>query len=98
MADYLTRTHTNNNSLAIEQRRNMINSARQLINEFCEILGKDGSPLCNNPAGHSLDPAIQSPLSHFSLVTHGFGSRAVRAGLLAFNGYLEESLKLLDMK
>lgn len=72
--------------------------SRQLINEFCEVLSKDGSPLCNNPPAHSLDPAIQNSLSHFSLVTHGFGSRAVRAGLNAFSNYLDESLKLLDAK
>lgn len=71
---------------------------RQLIGEFCEVLSKDGSPLCNSPAAHTLDPSIQKPLTHFSLVTHGFGSRAVSAGLNAFTNYLDETLKLLDTK
>ncbi|KAI6182545.1 Transcription factor AP-2-beta [Aphelenchoides bicaudatus] len=96
MAEYLTR---HSDSMALEQRKQLIHLTKQLIGEFCEILSKDGSPLCsNNLPSHTLEPSIQKPLTHFSLVTHGFGSRAVNAGLNAFTNYLDETLKLLDTK
>ncbi|KAI6225948.1 Transcription factor AP-2-beta [Aphelenchoides besseyi] len=98
MAEYLTRLHTKNESLAIEHRKNMIHMAKQLVNEFCDILSKDGSPICHYPPRDNNLGDLQRHLSQFSLVTHGFGSQTVQSGLTAFQNYLTESLKLLEMK
>lgn len=35
-------------------------------------------------------------MTHFSLITHGFGGPAICAALTAFQNYLVESLKGLD--
>ncbi|KAG8143070.1 hypothetical protein E2320_000347 [Naja naja] len=43
-----------------------------------------------------LEPGVQSCLTHFSLITHGFGGPAICAALTAFQNYLVESLKGLD--
>ncbi|KAG7260580.1 hypothetical protein CRUP_038600 [Coryphaenoides rupestris] len=43
-----------------------------------------------------LEPGIQSCLSHFSFITHGFGSPAICAALTALQNYLSEALKGLD--
>jgi len=44
----------------------------------------------------SLDPAIQRHLSHFSMVTHGFGGPAIVAAMSAVQNYLNELLKITD--
>ncbi|KAI6241292.1 Transcription factor AP-2 [Aphelenchoides fujianensis] len=93
MAEYLTRANTKNDLAAIEHRKRMLH-----MSKFCDVLSKDGSAICQYTARGGLDPSIQRPLSQFSLVTHGFGSAAVQAGLFAFQNYLNESLKLLDIK
>ena len=61
-----------------------------------DLLNQDRSPLCNTRPPQILDPAIQRHLTHFSLITHGFGSPAVVAALTAIQNYLNESLKLLE--
>ena len=43
-----------------------------------------------------LDPSIQRHLTHFSMITHGFGSPAIVAALTAIQNYLNESIKYLD--
>jgi len=43
-----------------------------------------------------LDPNIQKNLTHFSLITHGFGSPAIVAALTSVQSFLNESLKYLD--
>lgn len=54
------------------------------------------SPLCNTRPQHLLDPSIQRHLTHFSLISHGFGSPAIVAALTAIQNFLNESLKHLD--
>ena len=61
-----------------------------------DLLNQDRSPLCNTRPHQILDPTIQRHLTHFSLITHGFGSPAIVAALTAIQNYLNESLKLLD--
>lgn len=39
---------------------------------------------------------MQRHLTHFSLITHGFGSPAIVASLTAVQNYLTESLKYLE--
>ena len=61
-----------------------------------DLLNQDRSPLCNTKPQQILDPSIQRHLTHFSLITHGFGSPAIVAALTAIQNYLNESIKLLD--
>ena len=61
-----------------------------------DLLNQDRSPLCNTRPQQILEPGIQRHLTHFSLITHGFGSPAIVAALTAIQNYLNESLKLLD--
>lgn len=39
---------------------------------------------------------IQRHLTHFSLITHGFGSHAIVSALSAAQNYINESIKYLD--
>ena len=48
-----------------------------------DLLNQDRSPLCNTKPAMILDPNIQGHLTHFSLITHGFGSPAIVASLTA---------------
>lgn len=53
-----------------------------------DLLNQDRSPLCNTRPQHILDGSIQRHLTHFSLITHGFGSPAIVAALTAIQVYL----------
>lgn len=48
-----------------------------------DLLNQDRSPLCNTRPQLILDPSIQRHLTHFSLISHGFGSPAIVAALTA---------------
>jgi len=61
-----------------------------------DLLNQDRSPLCNTRPQQILEPGIQRHLTHFSLITHGFGSPAIVAALTAVQNYINESLKYLD--
>ena len=56
---------------------------RLVTKELMDLLNQDRSPLCNTKPSMILDPGIQRHLTHFSLITHGFGSPAIVAGLTA---------------
>jgi hypothetical protein len=56
---------------------------RQITKELMDLLNQDRSPLCNTRPQHILDPSIQRHLTHFSLISHGFGSPAIVAALTA---------------
>ena len=58
-------------------------SCRVIVKEFMDLLNQDRSPLCNTRPHQILDPSIQRNLTHFSLITHGFGSPAIVASLTA---------------
>ena len=51
--------------------------------ELMDLLNQDRSPLCNTRPQQILDPGIQRHLTHFSMITHGFGSPAIVAALTA---------------
>ncbi len=74
----------------------MIFFRRVITKELMDLLNQDRSPLCNTRPQQILDPSIQRHLTHFSLITHGFGSPAIVAALTAIQNYLNESLKLLE--
>ena len=69
---------------------------RFVCKELMDLLNQDRSPLCNTRPQPILDPSIQRPLTHFSMVTHGFGSPAIVAALTAIQNYMNESIKYLD--
>lgn len=43
-----------------------------------------------------MEPGIQGSLTHFSLITHGFGSPAICAAMTSLQNYLSEALKQVD--
>lgn len=69
---------------------------RQIMKEFMDLLNQDRSPLGNTRPQTILEPGIQRHLTHFSLITHGFGSPAIVASLTAVQNYLNEMLKVID--
>ena len=71
-------------------------TSRVITKELMDLLNQDRSPLCNTRPQQILESGIQRHLTHFSLITHGFGSPAVVAALTAIQNYLNESLKLLE--
>ena len=64
--------------------------------ELVDLLNQDRSPLCNTNPHPLLDPGIQRHLTHFSMITHGFGSPAIVGALTAILNYLGESSKYLE--
>lgn len=69
-----------------------------MLKELLDLLNKDRSPFGNTQLPVILDPQLQRHLSHFSAITHGFGSPAIVAGLTATLSYLNESIVLLDKR
>lgn len=67
-----------------------------MLKEFVDLLNQDRTPLCNARPQPILDTNIQRNLTHFSLITHGFGSPAIVAALSSVQNFLTESLKYLD--
>ncbi|KAM7367643.1 hypothetical protein PAMP_013928 [Pampus punctatissimus] len=94
VSEYLNRQHTDPNEL--HTRKNMLLATKQLCKEFTDLLAQDRTPLGNSRPSPILEPGIQSCLSHFSFITHGFGSPAICAALTALQNYLTEALKGLD--
>jgi transcription factor AP-2 len=61
----------------------------QVTKELMDLLNQDRSPLCNTRPPHLLEPAIQRHLTHFSLISHGFGGPAIVAALTAIQVYFK---------
>ena len=106
VAEYLGRQHNDN-----YRRKDLIIAAKyvtiQIIflfhlfrrfvcKELMDLLNQDRSPLSNTSPQPILDPSIQRPLTHFSMITHGFGSPAIVAALTAIQNYMSESIKYFD--
>ncbi|KAK4002629.1 hypothetical protein OUZ56_004441 [Daphnia magna] len=94
VAEYLCRQHTDPSDQY--RRKELILSTKQITKELMDLLNQDRSPLCNTRPQIILEPNIQRHLTHFSLITHGFGSPAIVAALTAIQNFLNESLKYLD--
>lgn len=69
---------------------------RQICKEFTDLLTQDRSPLGNSRPAPIMEPGIQGCLTHFSLITHGFGSPAICAAMTSLQNYLNEALKQVD--
>ncbi|KAJ3602851.1 hypothetical protein NHX12_030596 [Muraenolepis orangiensis] len=94
IADYLGRPHVERNE--VSSRKNMLLAAKQICKEFTDLLTQDRSPLGNSRPAPILEPGIQGCLTHFSLITHGFGSPAICAAMTSLQNYLNEALKQVD--
>ena len=94
VAEYLCRKHITKEEKYLRQEK--LVASIMITKELIDLLNQDRSPLCNTKPKHILEPEIQSHLTHFSLITHGFGSPAIVGALTAVQNYLNESLKHLD--
>ncbi|XP_040060682.1 transcription factor AP-2 gamma isoform X4 [Gasterosteus aculeatus] len=94
IADYLGRPHVERNE--VNSRKNMLLAAKQICKEFTDLLTQDRSPLGNSRPAPIVEPGIQGCLTHFSLITHGFGSPAICAAMTSLQNYLNEALKQVD--
>ncbi|MEE6465021.1 hypothetical protein FKM82_006435 [Ascaphus truei] len=94
VAEYVNRQHSDPNEQVT--RKNMLLATKQICKEFTDLLSQDRSPLGNSRPSQILEPGIQSCLTHFNLISHGFGSPAVCAAITALQNYLTEALKAMD--
>ncbi|XP_022254450.1 transcription factor AP-2-epsilon-like, partial [Limulus polyphemus] len=94
VAEFLSRNHSDPTEMY--RRKELLLASKQTLKEFSDLLNQDRSPLCNTRPQSILDPNIQRHLTHFSLITHGFGSPAVVAALTAVQNFLTESLKYIE--
>jgi transcription factor AP-2 len=94
VSEYMCRQHTDHAELY--RRKELVLATKVIVKELMDLLNQDRSPLCNTRPQQILDPSIQRHLTHFSMITHGFGSPAIVAALTAVQNYLNESLKYLD--
>uniref|UniRef100_A0A3Q1GJZ0 Transcription factor AP-2 epsilon n=1 Tax=Acanthochromis polyacanthus TaxID=80966 RepID=A0A3Q1GJZ0_9TELE len=77
-------------------RRSMLLATKEICKEFVDLMSQDRSPLGGSRPTPCLEPGVQGSLTHFSLLTHGFGTPAICAALSAFQSYLMEAIKMLD--
>ena len=64
-----------------------------ITKELMDLLNQDRSPLCNTRPQQILDTTIQRHLTHFSMITHGFGSPAIVAALTAIQvKYIDKTI------
>uniref|UniRef100_A0A3P9HS25 Transcription factor AP-2 gamma (activating enhancer binding protein 2 gamma) n=1 Tax=Oryzias latipes TaxID=8090 RepID=A0A3P9HS25_ORYLA len=90
IAEYLGRPHVERNEV------NSLSVFLQICKEFTDLLTQDRSPLGNSRPAPMLEPGIQGCLTHFSLITHGFGSPAICAAMTSLQNYLNEAIKQVD--
>ncbi|EHB00746.1 Transcription factor AP-2 gamma [Heterocephalus glaber] len=95
VAEYLTRLHLGGRN-EMANRKNMLLAAQQVCKEFTDLLNQDRTPNGNNRPTPVLEANIQGCLSHFSLITHGFGSQAICAAVSAVQNYIKEALIMID--
>ncbi|CAI5441110.1 unnamed protein product [Caenorhabditis angaria] len=94
---YLTKT-----GLGIDpdvvKRRNALENSRKVISELTDLLSCDRTPLTPYFPRNMvpLDPGVQQHLSHFTLMTHGFGNVAMGAVLESVKLMIDESIKYID--
>jgi len=94
VAEYLSRQHTDPTDMY--RRKQLLFESRMICKELMDLLNQDRSPLCNTSPPPILDQSIQRHLTHFSMITHGFGSPAIVAALTAIQNYMSESIKYFD--
>ena len=85
-----------NDASEYNHRKQMILAAETIIKELVDVLNHDRSPLGNTRPPPFLEPGIQRHLTHFSLITHGFGTPAIVGALTAVQMYLTQMQKILE--
>ncbi|XP_059517879.1 transcription factor AP-2 gamma-like [Myotis daubentonii] len=95
VAEYLTKPHLGGQN-EMATRKNMLLAAQQVCQEFTDLLHQDRTPNGNNRPAPVLEANIQNCLSHFSLMTHGFGSQAICAAMSAMQNYIKEALVIIE--
>ncbi|XP_036164527.1 transcription factor AP-2 gamma-like [Myotis myotis] len=95
VAEYLTKPHLGGQN-EMATRKNMLLAAQQVCKEFTDLLHQDRTPNGNNRPAPVLEANIQNHLSHFSLMTHGFGSQAICAAVSAMQNYIKEALVIIE--
>uniref|UniRef100_G1Q7C3 Transcription factor AP-2 C-terminal domain-containing protein n=1 Tax=Myotis lucifugus TaxID=59463 RepID=G1Q7C3_MYOLU len=95
VAEYLTRPHLGGRN-EMATRKNMLLAAQQVCQEFTDLLHQDRTPNGNSRPAPVLEANIQNCLSHFSLMTHGFGSQAICAAVSAMQNYIKEALVIIE--
>ncbi|XP_012879749.1 PREDICTED: transcription factor AP-2 gamma [Dipodomys ordii] len=95
VAEYLTRPHLGGRN-EMAARKSMLLAAQQVCKEFTDLLNQDRTPNGNSRPTPVLETSIQNCLSHFSLITHGFGSQAICAAVSALQNYIKEALMAID--
>ncbi|XP_059550264.1 transcription factor AP-2 gamma-like [Myotis daubentonii] len=95
VAEYLTKPHLGGQN-EMATRKNMLLAAQQVCKEFTGLLHQDRTPHGNNRPAPVLEANIQNHLSHFSLMTHGFGSQAICAAVSAMQNYIKEALVIIE--
>ena len=82
VAEYMCGRHHADPS-ELYRRKQLLFEANIVCKELMDLLNQDRSPLCNTSPQPILEPNIQRHLTHFSMITHGFGSPAIVAALSA---------------
>uniref|UniRef100_A0AC35TTJ6 TF_AP-2 domain-containing protein n=1 Tax=Rhabditophanes sp. KR3021 TaxID=114890 RepID=A0AC35TTJ6_9BILA len=80
-----------------ENMQQNLGSTLETVSIIADILKEDASPLGrqNHPT-KTLNDEVQEPLSNFSLITHGFGSKAIMLSLEAAIRTLQHALGDID--
>uniref|UniRef100_L7N150 Transcription factor AP-2 C-terminal domain-containing protein n=1 Tax=Myotis lucifugus TaxID=59463 RepID=L7N150_MYOLU len=94
VAEYLTGPHLGGRN-EMATRKNMLLAAHQVCQEFTDLLHQDRTPNRDRLAP-VLEENIQDCLSHFSLITHQFGSQAICAAVSAMQNYIKEALVIIE--
>lgn len=91
LAEFVCKQH--NDPEVLHTRKNMILATKQIVKEIQDLLAQDRSPIGNTHPQPILENSVQSPLTHFSSITHGFGTPAICAAMTALQHYLTEMLR-----
>ncbi|EPQ16796.1 Transcription factor AP-2 gamma [Myotis brandtii] len=94
VAEYLTSPHLGGRN-EMATRKDMLLAAQQVCQEFTDLLNQDRTPNGDRPAPVS-EANIQNCVTHFSLMTHGFGSQAICDTVSVMQNYIKEALVIIE--
>eukprot|EP00057_Strongylocentrotus_purpuratus_P030694 XP_782460.3 PREDICTED: transcription factor AP-2-alpha isoform X3 [Strongylocentrotus purpuratus] len=94
VSEYVLRQHSDPSE--IQTRRQMVLAAKQITKELQDVLCQDRTPIGNTRPQPILEPSIQRCLTHFSLISHGFGTPALSASFATLQNVLTEMLKYIE--
>ena len=73
-----------------------VSFCRQVLKELQDVMCQDRTPIGNTRPQPILEPSVQRCLTHFSLISHGFGTPALSASMATIQNVLTEMLKYMD--